>query len=113
MVAIGPYILHLQATKDGGCLIRAWKSRRWLNWLICLLRKWVRFRLHMAADQWQQMALIFGGAAEPLRFTEGKARCWWEGGTLRSHMGKWGLDMTREDAARIQTMLTRIRPTGG
>jgi hypothetical protein len=110
MVAIGIYILHLQATKDGGLLIRAWRSRRWLNWLICLLRKWVSFRLHMAGDQWGQAGRIFGGAAEPLRFTEGKARCWWEGGTLRSHMGKWGLDMTREEAVRLNEALAKVGP---
>lgn len=110
MVTIGPYILHLQATKDGGCLIRAWRSRRWLNWLICLLRKWVPFRLHMAAHQWQQVALIFGGEKGPVRFTEGKARCWWDGAVLRAQMGKWGLDMTKAEADRLGAVLGRLMP---
>ena len=113
MIAVGPYILHFQATRDGGCLIRAWKSRRWLNWLICLLRRWVPFRLHMAGHQWQQMARILGGAAEPLRFTEGKARCRWEGTSLRVSMGRWNLQLWPDEVARLDQVLGKLTPEPG
>ena len=108
MVEINGFILHLQPTKDGGLLIRVWRSRRAWNWLICLLRHWVGFRLHMAAHQWQQIALIFGGDKGPIRFTEGKARCWWDGGLLKVRMGEWELDMTKAEASRLETALGRL-----
>ena len=109
MVAIGAYILHIQATPEGGALIRAWRSRRFLNWLICLLRVFVPLRLHMAAEQWPQVALILGGEKGPVRFTEGKVRCRWTGEVLWACMGKWELAMTRAEVVRLKLALDRVR----
>ena len=107
-VKVGAYTLHFTRTKDGSLRIRGWLWRRRLDWFMCLIRHFTKFQRHIRLEWFPIMDAALNGKTGPIRFVEGKARCWMMAGRLQIHHSKWKLSLSPEEVAAVQTMVARL-----